>query len=442
MLVETRDEEQIVARVAALDIGKAELVCCVRVPDEDRPGRRLQEVQAYSTMTRPLLGMADRLACLGVTRVVMEATSDYWKPVFYLLEAHGFETWLVNARDVRHLPGRPKTDKLDAVWLCKVAERQMIRSSFVPVPEFRRLRDVTRYRADLVAARTAEKQRVEKLLEDACIKLSVVVSDIFGVSGRQMLAALIGGQRDPKVLAQLARGVMRGKLAALQEAFTGYFTSHHAFLLAKMLARVDAIDADITALDERIEQMITPFAAAAARLAEIPGISATAACAILAEIGTSMDRFPTAGHLVSWAKFAPGVKESAGKKKGKNTTGHGNRYLARVLGNAAASAGRTDTFLGERYRRIARRRGSKKAVVASAGPCWSSSGTCSPAPAPAMPSWAATSMTPGSTPNAVSATTSASSKPSATRSPSNPPPDRHRHQPGHAVLRRALPRVR
>jgi transposase len=262
------------------------------------------------------------------------------------------------------LPGRPKTDKLDAVWLAKVAERQMIRPSFVPPPEIRQLRDVTRYRADLVAARTAEKQRVEKLLEDACIKLSVVVSDIFGVSGRQMLAALIGGQRDPRVLAQLARGVMRVKITALQEAFTGYFTEHHAFLLEKMLARVDAIDADIAALDERIEQMIAPHTMAARRLAEIPGISTTAACAILAEIGTSMDRFPTAAHLVSWAKFAPGVKESAGKKKGKGTTGHGNRYLARVLGNAAASAGRTDTFLGERYRRIARRRGAKKAIVA------------------------------------------------------------------------------
>ena len=315
-------------------------------------------------MTRPLLTMSDRLRCLGVTRVVMEATSDYWKPAFYLLEAAGFETWLVNARDVRHLPGRPKTDKLDAVWLCKVAERQMIRPSFVPPPQIRQLRDVTRYRADLVAARTAEKQRVEKLLEDAQIKLSVVASDIFGVSGRAMLAALIGGQRDPKVLAQLARGVMRGKITALQEAFTGYFTGHHAFLLTKMLARVNAIDADIAALDERIEEMTTPFAAAARRLAEIPGINAVAACAILAETGTDMGRFPTAGHLVSWAKFAPGVKESAGKKKGKGTTGHGNRYLARVLGNAAASAGRTDTFLGERYRRIARRRGSKKAVVA------------------------------------------------------------------------------
>ena len=364
MLAQTQDDEQVIARVAALDIGKAELVCCVRVPDEDRPGRRLQEVETYATMTRPLLGLADRLACLGVTRVAMEATSDYWKPAFYLLEAAGFETWLVNAKDVKHLPGRPKTDKLDAVWLCKVAERQMIRPSFVPPPQIRQLRDVTRYRADLVAARTAEKQRVEKLLEDACIKLSVVVSDIFGVSGRQMLAALIGGQRDPEVLAQLARGVMRGKITALQEAFTGYFSEHHAFLLAKMLARVDVIDADIAALDERIGQMIAPHAAAARRLAEIPGINATAACAILAEIGTDMGRFPTAGHLVSWAKFAPGVKESAGKKKGKGTTGHGNRYLARILGNAAASIARTGTFLGERYRRIARRRGSQKAIVA------------------------------------------------------------------------------
>ena len=166
MLQETHDREEIIERVAALDIGKAELMCCVRVPDEDRPGRRLQEVQAYPTMTRSLLGMSDRLRCLGVTRVVMEAT-DYWKPVFYVLESAGFETWLVNARDVKHLPGRPKTDKLDCIWLCKVAERQMIRPSFVPPPPIRRLRDVTRYRIDLVGVRTAEKQRVEKLLEDA-----------------------------------------------------------------------------------------------------------------------------------------------------------------------------------------------------------------------------------------------------------------------------------
>ena len=200
-------------------------------------------------MTRWLLVMADRLAELGVTRVVMEATSDYWKGVFYLLEAHGFETWLVNARDVKHLPGRPKTDTLDAVWLCKVAERQMLRPSFVPPPEIRRLRDLTRYRADLVGVRTAEKQRVEKLLEDAQIKLSVVASDIFGVSGRDMLAALIAGERDPKVLAQLARTRLRAKRSLLEEAFCGHFSDHHAFLLKTMLGRIDQASADIATLE-------------------------------------------------------------------------------------------------------------------------------------------------------------------------------------------------
>ena len=364
MLRQTQDNEEIIERVAALDIGKAEVVCCLRVPDEDHPGRRLQEVESYSTMTRSLLSMADHLACLGVTRVVMEATSDYWKPAFYVLEAAGFEAWLVNAKDVKHLPGRPKTDKLDAVWLCKVAERQMLRPSFVPPPAFRRLRDLTRYRADLVAARTAEKQRAEKLLEDACIKVSVVVSDLFGASGRDMMAALVAGERNPKVLAQLARRRMRAKITVLEEAFTGHFTDHHAFLLGRMLARVDAISADITDLDTRIEAEVAPFAEVVARLDEIPGINLAAAHVILAEIGLDMTRFPTAGHLTSWARLAPGVKESAGKKKGKASTGHGNSYLARALGNAAAAAARTDTFLGERYRRIARRRGAKRAVVA------------------------------------------------------------------------------
>jgi transposase len=364
MLTETQDDEEIIQRVAALDIGKAELVCCVRVPGQGPSGRRMQEVTTYSTMTRSLLGLAERLANLGVTRVVMEATSDYWKPVFYLLETHGFDTWLVNAKDVKHLPGRPKTDKLDAVWLCKVAERQMIRPSFVPPPPIRILRDLTRYRADLVGVRTAEKQRVEKLLEDAQIKLSVVASDIFGLSGRDMMAALVAGERDPKVLAQMARRTMRAKIALLEEAFTGHFTDHHAFLLQRMLARVDAINIDIAAIENKIEAEVAPFATAVAKLDEIPGINAAAAHVILAELGTDMTRFPTAGHLVSWAKFAPGVKESAGKKKGKNSTGHGNTYLARVLGNAAAAAGKTDTFLGERYRRIARRRGKKKAIVA------------------------------------------------------------------------------
>jgi transposase len=362
VLEETHETEEIIQRIAALDIGKATLTCCIRVPGAG--SGRLQEVTTYQTMTRSLLVLADRLRELGVTRVVMEATSDYWKAPFYLLEAQGLECWLVNARDVKHLPGRPKTDRLDAVWLAKVAERQMLRPSFVPPPEIRRLRDLTRYRADLVGVRTAEKNRVEKLLEDAQIKLSVVASDIFGVSGRAMLAALIAGERDPKVLAQLARTRMRAKLGQLTEAFTGHFTDHHAFLLATMLGRIDQASADIATLEAKIEEQIAPFQLAAERLDEITGVGRTAAHVIIAEIGLDMGRFPTPAHLASWARYAPGVKQSAGKTKGNRATGHGNPYLARVLGEAAVAAGRTNTFLGERYRRIARRRGTKRAIVA------------------------------------------------------------------------------
>ncbi|MFC7248221.1 IS110 family transposase [Catellatospora aurea] len=364
MLEQTQEREEIVERVAALDVGKKSLVCCVRIPDPAKPGRRLQEVQTYSTMTRALSAMVGRLRELGVTRVVMEATSDYWKPPFYLLEAAGFETWLVNARDVKHLPGRPKTDRLDAVWLCKVAERQMLRASFVPPPQIRMLRDLTRYRVDLVAVVGAEKNRVEKLLEDAQIKLSSVVSDVFGASGRDMMAALVAGRRDPHVLAQLARSSLRRKIDVLEEAFVGRFTDHHGFLLAKMLSRIDAIEADIADVDARIQEQIAPFASAADRLEQIPGVGSTAARAIIAEIGTDMTRFPTPAHLAGWARFAPGVKESAGRKKGSASTGHGNPYLARALGQIAVSAARTRTFLGERYRRIARRRGPKRAIVA------------------------------------------------------------------------------
>ncbi len=362
MVDEVEEHEEIIERVAALDIGKAELVCCVRVPGTSGPRR--QEVLTYSTMTGSLLTLADRLAELRVTRVVMESTSDYWKPPFYVLEAAGFDTWLVNARDVKHLPGRPKTDRLDAVWLCKVAERQMLRPSFVPPQPIRQLRDLTRYRRALVVARTAEKQRVEKLLEDAGIKLSVVASDIFGVSGRDMMAALIDGQRDPQILAGMARGLLRKKNAGLQEAFTGRFSDHHGWLLAKMLARVDQLSADITELDEQIGEQIAPFAAAVAQLTQIPGVSDTIARIIIAEIGTDMTRFPTPGHLASWAKFAPAVNSSAGRSKGQGATGHGNRYLAAALGDAAAAAGRTNTFLGARYHRLMKRRGKKRAIVA------------------------------------------------------------------------------
>src|SRR5215216_2938614 len=363
MFVESSDDEQIIERVAALDIGKAEIVCCIRLPAADG-GRRVQEVSTHSTMVTSLCELANRLVGLGVERVVMEATSDYWRAPFYLFEAHGLDPWLVNAKDVKHLPGRPKTDKLDSVWLCKVAERQMLRPSFVPPLPIRQLRDLTRYRADLVDSRTAEKNRVEKLLEDAQIKLSSVISDIFGVSGREMLAALLAGERDPKALAQLARTGMRRKIGLLEEAFVGQFTDHHRFLLRTMLARVDQTSADIATVEAHIEELVTPFAQAVQRLDEIPGVGITAAHVIVAEIGIDMSRFATAAHLCSWARFAPGIKESAGKRKGRGFTGHGNPYLARVLGEAAVAAGKTDTFLGERYRRIARRAGKKRAIVA------------------------------------------------------------------------------
>jgi transposase len=353
---------EIVARVAALDIGKATLTACVRVPHEDKPGRRLQEVRTFATTTPALLELRDWLVCQGVTLCVMEATSTYWKPPFYLLEDI-VECWVVNARDVKNVPGRPKTDKLDAVWLAKLAERGMLRPSFVPPPWQRELRDLCRYRRTLVQERTREKQRAEKLLEDTQIKLSAVISDIFGISGRAMLEALIAGQRDPWVLADLARGSMRGKKSVLQEALTGQFRDHHGWLLRMMLDRIDALTAQIQALTARIDEAITPFARQVAQLDEIPGVGRTGAQEIIAEIGVDMSRFPTAGHLVSWAKYAPRARQSAGKAK-PGTTGKGNPWIASTLGEAGIGAARTKTFLSSRYHRIARRRGKQRALVA------------------------------------------------------------------------------
>lgn len=358
--------EEVVARVAALDVGKSEVVCCLRVPDRVRDGGRAQEVRSFATMTASLLTMAQWLREYGVTRVVMESTSDYWKPPFYVLEAAGFDPWLVNAKDVKHLPGRPKTDKIDAVWLCKLAERQMLRPSFVPPVEIRELRDLTRYRIDLVECRNGFKQRAEKLLEDAQIKISVVATDIFGVSGRAMMAALISGVRDPDELADLARGTLRKKTPALVEAMTGRFNDHHGFLLEQILTQVDALDANITVLNQRIEANLAPFEAQARALDEIPGINRTAAAAIIAEIGTDMTRFPTPQHLCSWAGFAPLSRDSA-HRSGRRQTGHGNRYLSRTLGNAVAAAGRSPTFLGQRYRIIARRRRSRDLAIVAVG---------------------------------------------------------------------------
>jgi transposase len=356
------EEAELVARVAALDIGKAELVCCVRVPHEGKPGRRRQEVRTFATTTRSLLELRDWLAGQGVSLCVMEATSTYWKPPFYLLEDE-IECWVVNARDVKNVPGRPKTDRLDAVWLAKLAERGMLRPSFIPPPWQRELRDLCRYRRTLVQERTREKQRAEKLLEDTQIKLSSVISDIFGKSGRAMLEALIAGQRDPAVLAELALGRMRGKKSVLQEALTGHFRDHHGYLLRMMCDRVDALTAQIEALTARIDEAIAPFAVQVAQLDEIPGVGKTGAQELIAEIGVDMARFPTAGHLVSWAKFAPRAKQSAGKSR-PGSTGKGNPWIAGALGEAAMGAARTKTFLGSRYHRLARRRGKQRSLVA------------------------------------------------------------------------------
>ena len=360
---ETSDLSELAWRVAALDLGKATLTACVRVPHADKPGRRCQEVREYRTTTRALLTLAADLRGHGVTLVAMEATSDYWKPVFYLLEAEGFTCWLLNARHVKNVPGRPKTDKLDAIWLAKVVERGMCSPSLVQPRDIRRLRDLTRYRRTLIRQRTAEKQRVEKLLEDAQIKLPAVVSDIFGMSGRAMLEAMIGGERNPRALAQLAIGRMRAKLVVLEEALTGHFDDHHAFICRMMLDRIDDITRQAAELTARIEEQIAPFADAAARLDEIPGVGRTGAQELIAEIGVDMTRFPDAAHLVSWAKFAPIDKNSAGKKK-TASTGKGNPWLGATIGEIVSAAARTDTFLAERYQRIARRRGKRRAIVA------------------------------------------------------------------------------
>jgi transposase len=357
------DELELVERVCAIDIGKTALVACVRVPHETLPGRRAQEVREQATTTGSVLGLADWLRCQQVELVAMEATSDYWKPVYYLLEAQGLRCWLLNAKHVKNVPGRPKTDKLDAVWLAKVVERGMCRPSLVHPRPIRQLRDLTRYRRSLVRERSREKQRLEKILEDAQIKLDTVVASLHSVSGRAMLEAMIAGERDPHVLAGMARGVMRRKIPQLEEALRGHFDDHHGFICATMLGRIDALAADIATLDAKIIELVDPHLEAIERLDEIPGVGARSAQELIAEIGLDMAAFATAAHLVSWAKFAPIDAQSAGRRK-TSSTGKGNPWLAATLGEIVAALSRTDTFLGDRYRRLARRRGKKRAIVA------------------------------------------------------------------------------
>jgi transposase len=364
---EVGDEPLYLERVAALDVGKAQVEVCIRVPGDRDRRRRAQEIRSFGTTKSQILALADWLRSWQVGHVAMESTSDYWKAPFFRLEAEGFQCELLDAKQVKALPGRPKTDRADAAWLARNYERGMVAPCFVATEQFRRLRTLTRYRRNLTGERTREKQRVEKLLEDAMVKMSVVVSDIFGVSGREMMAALIAGQRNPRMLASLARGTMRNKIAQLEAAFDGAdtsFTDHHAFVLSMMLANIDHLTNQIEALTAQIEELISPFEAQLTQLDAIPGIGAINAQDILAEIGVDMSRFPSPAHLVSWAGFCPQVKESAGRQRGRSARKKGNRYLAAALGEAAIVAGRGKTRLGARYRRVARRRGKAKAQVA------------------------------------------------------------------------------
>ena len=359
---EVEDEPLFCERAAGIDIGKATVMVTIRVPSETRKGGRAQETREFGTTRKELLALADWLRCWQVEKVGMESTSDYWKPVYFLLEREGFDCILYQASQVKALPGRPKTDKLDSAWLARITERGVLAGSFVPPEEIRRLRTHTRYRRKLVQMRTAQKERCEKLLEDGHLKLSSVISDIHGVSGQEMLRAIAGGERNPKVLAQMARGVMRGKIARLEQALDcSFFTGEHAFILQMMLDSIDQITAQITVLDEKIAEMCQPYERQIEQLDTIPGFGIITAQDLIAEIGVDMSVFPTAGHLASWARTAPRVTESAGKRKGKNATGRGSPYIGGTLGEASISAGRTQTFLGQTYRQLTRRMPKRKA---------------------------------------------------------------------------------
>ncbi|MCX4409529.1 IS110 family transposase [Streptomyces sp. NBC_01764] len=341
-------------RCAALGIGKKDLKACVRTPNPSRRRSRRQEIRTFATMTNTLLELRDWLVAEKVTLVVMEATGDYWRPAFYLLE-DCLNVILVNAAHAKGLPGR-KTDVADAAWLCQLGECGLLKASFVPPEPVRHLRDLTRYRTSLTAERTREVKRLEKELEDA---------GIMGVSGRAMLAALIEGERDVHTLAGMAKARMRPKIPTLVEALTGNFGEHHAFLCRLHLERIDHLTEAIGELSARIEEEMLPFSRQLELLQTIPGVGQGVAEALIAETGGDMARFATAGHLASWAGVCPGHHESAGKRKSGRRR-HRNRWLGAALGTAAMAASRTreTTYLGARYHRLAPRLGKKKALVA------------------------------------------------------------------------------
>jgi transposase len=350
----------IVERPGALDVHKASVTACVRTPAEG--GRRDEHIATFSTTVQGLLGLRDWLAAHRVTRVAMEATGVYWKPVWAILE-DDFELILVNARHVKQVPGR-KTDVSDAAWLCRLLEAGLLRASLVPPKPIRDLRDLTRYRKAQVRDRQREANRLHKVMQDTGIKLDSVASDLLGKSGRAMLDALVSGTTDPGVLAELARGQLRNKLPALREALEGRFSAKHRLIVGQILAHIDFLDAAIDRLSDAIEEQLGPFGnQQVALLCTIPGVQRRAAEVIIAETGGDMSKFQTAGHLASWAGVCPGNDESAGKRRSGRTR-KGSKWLRQTLTESAKAAGRTkDSYLAAQYARMRVRRGANRATT-------------------------------------------------------------------------------
>jgi transposase len=350
-------------KVAGLDVHRDNVVACTRIVEPDRSVSVAKA--SFSTMANGLAELAAWLRDAGVETVGMEATGVYWKPVFYELEGLFEEVWLCNAQHVKNVPGR-KTDLSDAEWLADVVAHGMVKPSFVPPPEIREVRELTRYRKTQVDARVKEIQRLEKTLQDAGIKLTSVASSVWLKSTRLMIEAMIDGERDPEVLAEMAKSTLRVKIPALKEAFSGRFGDHHAFLCREIIAHIDHLDASIGRLNADIAGRLAPFEAAITILCSITGVSRTTAEVMVAEMGTDMTRFPTAGHLCAWAGVAPASHESAGKHRPAGTR-QGAPWLRRALVEAAKAAARTKgSYFSAQYARLAKRRGPNKATVAVA----------------------------------------------------------------------------
>ena len=345
-----------------LDVHKRSIAACVRRLLED--GGIHQETRTFGTMTRDILELADWLAAVGVTHVALESTGTYWKPVYNLLEGR-FRMVLVNARHVKHVPGR-KTDVKDCQWLAQLLQAGLLRGSFIPERPQRDLRDLTRHRSQLVGERSRAANRIQKILEDANIKLASVATDILGASGRDMLRALIRGETDSEKMADLARRQLRSKIPELRPALEGKVTEHHRFMLGELLNHLEYLESRIEGFSRRIEEVSRPFAPAIAKVATLPGFDQRSAQNVVAEIGADMDTFPSAQHLASWAGVCPGNHESAGKRKSGKTT-KGNRWLGSALSQSAwAAARKKDSYFQAQYRRLAGRRGKKRAIVAVA----------------------------------------------------------------------------